>query len=625
MKYKNLFQPIQINKLQLSNRIVVAPISGQKLPPEIYRSKGAITVMGSVSVEDPCGLFFVGANEFAKENRQETRHLLNYMKQGGSYISAQLIHMGRWSRSGIAIGPIDETNPEGYPVRAATEDDLQRVTRAYAKTAEDAKNFGFDMIMLHFAHGWLIPQFLSPAWNKRQDQYGGAYENRARFPLQVVKAVREAVGRDFPIDMRISACEWIENGISFDDVLHFISDCEPYIDMVNISAGTDMNKKGSIHMATTQLEDHMTNVTFATQVKSTVNIPVAVVGAIMTPDEAEQIIHEGKADLVTLGRAMLADPNWIRKAMEGREDDIVPCLRCTYCFHWTTDRHNQYCSVNMRYLRDPYIPQTPTPAQQRKKVIVIGGGPAGMMAAWSAHRKGHGVTLFEQSDHLGGQTNCSKYSAHKQDLLRYRNYLVRQIEKSGLHVEKCRTATPEMIKNLAPDVLFLALGAKPVIPPIPGSKFAMLAVDAYPVLNDLPKQIVIIGGGTVGCELALDLDDGVRQITVIELSDRLHKQDNKAYDMALDEHLSASANISCLTETSCNCISKDHVIIKTKSGDTGHIQADQVILATGFTPLSEEAAQFFGIALETHIIGDCRNIGKVRDANEQGFLFANHI
>lgn len=620
-KYVKLFTPIKINRLLLNNRIIAAPISGLDSLPEKDRCKVGMTVMGSVQVDMQSTFYFQNGYPFSKYNRQELRKKLNRLQSGNARVSAEIIHTGLWCRNEHCIGPNDEINLEGIKVKALQKAEMQTIIKAYAKACLDAKEFGFDLCMLHFAHGWLPAQFLSPAWNKRTDEYGGSFENRARFPLAILKAVREAVGSTYPIDMRISVKEWIKNEISFEDVLSFIKLAEPYIDMINLSSGTDMNKDGNVHMATSQFEEHMVNREFSRRVRNAVNIPVAVVGAIMTPEEAEDILEKGDADMVTIGRALLADPYWVKKAMEERSGDIVPCLRCAYCLHWTTERRNQGCSVNMRFNRTEYVPEIINKAKQRKKVVIIGGGVAGMQAAITANERGHDVLLIEQDERLGGHTKLADADCTKQDLKRYKDYLIEQIKKSNVHVLLRKKATREMVESFKPDAVIIAIGSRPVEIKIKGNEQAINALEAYTKMDQLPQRIVIIGGGTIGCELGLELAKKGRNIIILERTERLHKQDNLLYDIAIDQHLDKwKQKITIHRKCVCTEIKENAVIYENENGDMKEVACDKVVLAVGLRSNDDVAMEFFGICADTVMIGDCYKVGKVRDANESGFF-----
>ncbi len=626
MKFRELFSPIRVNSLVLPNRIIAAPFTDESESPEKMQSGAAINYIGSMGIDHKSARWYGAPYPFAKEQRYETKDQLDYYKSGGSYVGAELMHPGLWNRVEETWGPNEEINPEGFPVKKLEEKDMQEIAESFGRSALDAKNFGFDLVVLHFAHGWLIPQFLSPAINKRTDEYGGSYENRARFPLECVRKTREYVGPDFPIDMRISANEWIENGIEFEDVLHFIKDCEPYIDMVNISAGTDMDKGGNVHMAQSAFEPHCTNKEYARLVKQNVSkIAVSVVGSVMTPAEANEMIREGYCDLVYLGRALLADSYWIKKAQAGNDEDIRPCLRCTYCMHWATERRSRRCSVNVRPWRLDYVPQKLEKAEVTKKVMIIGGGVAGMNAALTALERGHEVTLYEKEGQLGGLLKYSEYDDSKQDIRRYRDYLIRQIEKSDVKVFLNTAVTKEMIEECKPDEVIVAIGSEPSVPRISGIENAIQALDAYPQLDDLPENIIIIGGGTIGCELAIDLGKRGRKVTLLEATDRLHRQDSIYYDIVLDQQLAKYPSVNCRTSVTVSRIEKNSVTYADADNNQTVQKTDCVIIATGMKAKRDEAFSLFAPEFSTHMIGDCTGAGKIRDANEDAYFLAANI
>lgn len=620
--YPNLFSSIKVNHIVFPNRIFAAPITDEVFLPEMMRSGAALVVQGTVGINQP-NAWGKGVYAFSKYGYQGMRRLYDYHKQGGAKVSAELIHTGCYGRLNegeeYVYGPNDEINYEGTKVKAMDENEIKSFVESYAQAALDAKNFGYDMVMLHFAHGWLPAQFLSKAWNRRTDEYGGSYENRSKFPKMIVEAVRKAVGADYPVDMRISAKEWIDNEIEFADVLRFIKDVEAYLDMVNISAGTDMDKGGCAHMATSYLEGHMVNAVLAAEIKKHVKIPVAVVGAIMTPEEAEEILAEGKADIIMLGRALVADPDWIKKAYEGRPDEIRPCIRCGCCLHWTTNRYDDTCSVNPRLKRVEYVPEKIEKVDKVKNVIVVGGGPGGMSAALTAAQRGHSVTIIEKERKLGGALKLADYSGHKQDLKRYKDYLVGQVNRRNIKVYTETRAERGFVESLRPDVLILATGASPILPPIKGADKAVLAVDVYPEMDKVGKNVVIIGGGAIGCELAIELGELGRNVTIIELTSKLHDQENLLYSIALDQHMDAMDNIKAITDAKCTEIRENSVEIE-KNSETFAVEADTVIVAAGMKSNSDIMEELEGITPFTYVIGDLHKVGKVKEANTEGYF-----
>ncbi len=610
----------------LRNRIVSTPCG------PVLREKAcggaAMFIFGGGMVDDPRAAFGPIPYLFSKYERQKTRLQLDMAHQGGSKVSLEILHSGQYARvspGDFVWGACDGVTKDGNPIKALDEKEIERICNSFAETAATAKEFGFDMVMLHFAHGWLPAEFLSPAWNHRTDKFGGSFENRAKFPKMIVQSVRNAIGEDFPLDMRISAYEWIPNSIEFGDVVHFIREVEPYIDMVNVSAGLDIEHEANVHMATMQFEPHMVNVHWAAEIKKNVQIPVSVVGAIMTPEEAESIITSGKADMVSLGRILVADPQWGKKAFENRVEDIVPCLRCNYCYHISTNRMNVGCAVNPRYGREDLIPLKLEKAERAKKVIVIGGGPGGLKAALTAAERGHKVILMEKTGKLGGQINVCDYDDYKQDLRRYRDYLLTQIKKSKVEVRLNTEATPELVKELEPEALIIAVGADTTTPPIPGVEHARQAVEAYPDLNKMKGKIVVIGGGTIGSEIGLELAERGNEVHIVEITDKLAEKGNMLYRIALRQHMEKCESLYPMTETKCKEIKEDGVVVKEKDGKEQFLEADHVLLATGLRSRRELAHSFYGITQDTFILGDCNQVGNIKDTVELATLITMNI
>lgn len=616
--YRCLFEPIKINQLTLQNRVIAAPTSPFSI--DKIACKAGLIVMGSGGINVK-GAWWDTPYLFSKYEREKTRHTLNQLKAGGSRVSLELIHMGLYNRGAETVGPCDGVNDEGTRIRALTETELAELAEKFAEAALDAKQFGFDMVMLHFAHGWLPAQFLSPAWNKRTDHYGGVLENRMRFPLMILKQVRKAVGPDFPIDLRISAVEWIEEGITFAETKQFLTEAQKYVDMINLSAGTDMNKQGCIHMATTPFAPHNVNAHYARELKQTLAIPIAVVGGILEADDAAAILTKGQADLVTIGRALIADPKWLRKIMEGKEEDIVPCLRCSYCLHWTTDRINVGCSVNPRYLNEDLLPETIVPAAVSKKVVIIGGGISGMRSAITCAARGHQVILYEKEKDLGGVLRFCDHVEDKTELRRYRDYLIHQIKQLPITLKLGEMPSRESLLAMEPQALLIAVGAVSIIPRLEGKAYAIKALDAYEQIDSLSDKIVIIGGGSIGCELALTLAKKGRHVTILEAGNVLHRQDNRAYDLAIEEQLAKyKQSISIYKEVDCSEITAEGVWSK-----DGIFYEGQVILACGMKPNKEMAERYQGICADTYLLGDCRKVGKVKDTSADGTFLPYYL
>ena len=629
MKYEKLFSPIKINQLTIRNRIVATPVGDEF---EEKALGGAGIVICGHTIVDPGRSSFASADEpyaFHKYEVEHTQSRIRRAHQAGAKASIEIFHAGQYARvKDYAIGPIGFIREDGVEVKAMDIELMKEVVDCYARTAKEAKDLGFDLIFMHFGHGWLPAQFLSPLFNKRTDEFGGPLENRAKFPKMILEAVRKAVGPYYPIDMRISAIEWVEGSIEFEDTLNFIKLVEPLIDTVQISAGLDINHEGNVHMVTTNFKGHMVNADFAHIVKQHVNIPVSTVGAVMNPSQAEQLLVEGKVDMLGFGRAFIADPDWPNKAKEGKEDDIIPCIRCLQCYHIATNRRNVGCSVNPRYKNEDFISKELTPTDQPRHVVVIGAGPAGMKAATVASMRGHKVTLLEKSNVLGGALHYIAMEHYKLDIKYFLTYLIGQLKKTSVDVKLGVTATPEVVKEMNPDVLIIATGAKAMKPPIKGvdQEFVWDFYKAIENEKSLGKNIVIIGGGSIGAELGLELAElHDRNVSIVEMTNEIAAQGNLLYRIALRQKMEATKQLVKYMEHSCVDIGNHIVELINNNGEMVELEADNVIIATGVRNNLKEVESFYGIVPDTFTIGDCNNPRKIMEAVFEGHTIACNI
>ena len=629
MKYKNLFRPIKINQTIIKNRIVAAPIG------DVFEEKaigGAGIVVAGHAIVEYGRSSFASPTEpdvFSKYEVEKTVERVRKIHAGGAKASIEIFHGGRYARVlDFAVGPHDEVRKDGVVVKAMDEQMMKEVCDAYANTAKNAMDVGFDMIFLHFGHGWLPAQFLSPLFNKREDEYGGSLENRMKFPKMILEAIRNKVGPHFPIDMRISANEWVEGSIEFEDVKTFIKEVEHLIDTVQISAGLDINHEGNVHCITTNFTEHMPNLEYAAQVKKEVSIPVSVVGAVLSPQEADSIIAEGKVDFVAFGRSFIADPSWPNKAMEGRDEDISPCLRCLQCYHISTNHRNVGCSVNPRFMNEDFIPKTNTIATHRKKVVVIGGGPGGMKAAITASERGHDVTLLEKDAKLGGQLKYISKEFFKEDVKKFYNYLKAQVAKHDILVKTHCEATPVMVKEMNPDAIIIAVGANETVPPIKGidKELVILGTQAIEIEDQLKGHIVVLGGGTVGAEIALEQSLIHRNnVSIIEMGNELATQGNMLYKIGLRQTMEKCESLPTYLNTQCIEVKDNSVVIKNKDGIVKEIPADKVIVCTGMKSLNTLAESFYGITPNVTMIGDCVKPRKIMEAVFEGHSIALNL
>ena len=593
MKYKNLFTPIKINQTIIKNRIVAAPIG------DVFEEKaigGAGIVVAGHAIVEYGRSSFASPTEpdvFSKYEVEKTVERIRKIHAGGAKASIEIFHGGRYARVlDFAVGPHDEVRKDGVVVKAMDEQMMKEVCDAYANTAKNAMDVGFDMIFLHFGHGWLPAQFLSPLFNKREDEYGGSLENRMKFPKMILETIRNKVGPHFPIDMRISANEWVEGSIEFKDVKTFIKEVEHLIDTVQISAGLDINHEGNVHCITTNFIEHMPNLEYAAQVKKEVSIPVSVVGAVLSPQEADSIIAEGKVDLVAFGRSFIADPSWPNKAMEGRDD-----------------AYGHQNEIN-------------------QKVVIIGGGPGGMKAAITASERGHDVTLLEKDSKLGGQLKYISKEFFKEDVKKFYNHLKAQVAKHDILVKTHCEATPSMVKEMNPDAIIIAVGASETIPPIKGidKKLVISATHALEIEDQLKGNIIILGGGTVGAEIALEQSlIHKNNVSIIELGDELATQGNMLYKIGLRQTMEKCESLTTYLNTQCTEVKDNSVIIKNEAGIIKEIPADKVIVCTGMKSLNILAESFYGITPNVTMIGDCVKPRKIMEAVFEGHSIALNL
>ncbi len=629
MGYEHLMSPLLINGMMTKNRIEAAPTATDY--EEKARGGAGIVVAGHAIVQYGKSSFLspTEPDAFSKYEVEEAVERVRKIHSGGAKASIELIHCGRYARvNDYAMGPDDEVRDDGVQVRAMDETMMQEVCDAFAQTARNARDVGYDMVFLHFGHGWLPAQFLSPLFNHRTDQYGGSLENRMRFPKMILEAVRNAVGPRFPVEMRISAYEWVPGSIEFADVKAFIKEVEHLIDVVQISAGLDINHEANVRCMTTNFVEHMPNVAWAEEIKREVSIPVSVVSAIMSPDEAEEIIANGKADLVAFGRSFIADPDWPNKVMQGHVEDARPCLRCLYCYHIATNHRNVGCSVNPRYKNESFIPKDVPLSENPQRVVVIGGGPGGCKAALTASERGHEVILFEAESELGGQLRFVSREHFKEDVARYYSYLLVQMEKSKVDVRLNTRATPEMVAALEPDALIIAVGASETMPPIPGIDLphVMSGTQAIEREKELEGDIVVIGGGTVGSEIALEQAlFNKNRVTIVEMGGELAAQGNMLYKIGLRQTMETCDTLDVLLNAACQEIRPDCVIVRDGDGASREIPANHVVVSTGLRARSDLAQSFYGITPNTTMIGDCVAPRKIQEATFEGHAIALNI
>lgn len=657
-EYKALFQPLKVGNIMLRNRIVAAPITKYGLLPSMAdeletiaakaRGGAGMVIVGSVAVEDQESLIYHEASSLNGSRKGIYNEEISLIHQYGAKAEVQLLHCGMFAdmrhRDGNPVGPYtfvrDEIPFQGYEgvennqimdgrtVIGIDEAKMKQICDQYAGMAVEAKRMGFDVVMLHFAHGWLPAQFLSPFFNKRTDGYGGCFENRIRFPMMIVDAVRKAVGPGYTLDMRIGAKEYVEGGLEPDEVIEFLRRIEDKIDMVHISSGLDKFIGPTFYIETPSIQPHGINVEFAGKAKEILHIPVCTVGGITMPGEAEKILENGWADMVALGRGLIADPDWPEKARRGCTEDITPCIRCVSCYGVATEGRSQGCAVNPRYTRQLRLQTEESGGTVSCHVAVVGGGPAGMRVAVSAAERGHQVTLYEEKEVLGGLLTISDEDDTKIDMRNYKNHLIAQVMKSDRIEVKLNTkASPEMIRESGAERLIVATGSVPVRPPVKGidKPHVYDIVSAHYNEDKMGNTTAIIGGGPSGCELALALGKKGKKVILIEMTDKLAAAGNVLYRGALEELLKGNRQIDVKLGTRAVEIRDNSIVLKGPDGIEYEVPADNVVYCTGLRPRQAEAESFMDVMYDVRLAGDCIGPRRINEAVHEGYFAGRFI
>jgi len=629
-----LFEPITIRGMTLKNRIVMPPMqvnlgfrSSRAQAYFVERARGGvaaiITPATSVDsfISDEAWKRVGGAARFING----ARLLVDAVHDAGAKVGIQLWH-GNYLPQGI--GMVDR---QGQPVapssreemRELTVDEIHSIALKFALAAVGAKLAGFDFVELHGAHGYLLSQFFSPAFNRRSDEYGGDLAGRMRFALECVSTMRTAVGEDYPIFFRIGAWEDMADGIKTEQAVQFAAELERAgVNVIDVSVGY-ISEPGS--GASPGPDKPMgTFIHLAEAIKRKVTIPVAAVGRLNTPDIAEAILAEGKADLVAIGRQLIADPFWPKKVAAGQTEDIVPCLSCNVCLDTVFTTRELKCSVNASLAKEEEY--TLKPAVTKRKVLVVGGGPAGMEAARTAAIRGHEVVLWEKKEKLGGQLLLAAVAPHKEVIGRLNKYMAVQLKQAGVQVLLEHEATVESVKAAKPEVVVLATGSTPFIPDIPNVRRdnVVLASDVLAGRQGVGNRVVVIGGELVACETADYLAQKGKIATIMRRGPSMAANLNPRARDNLLARLTRNG-VTMLTSVRYEEITDRGLVITDKEGNRQNIEADTVVLATGAIQNTELATQLEGQDITLHLIGDCVTPGKIIDAIRDGARVGREI
>lgn len=650
--YPHLFQPITIRNTTFRNRIFATPNccfgenSGNVAFFENKAKGGAAVVTLSESavspefdVQDPA--FGMSLADRRISSKARLGDITIAIKAFGAVPSIELNHHGMYARPNInngvqPIGPVGFIRAiDGVEVCPMDEAMIEKAINDYAEAAAFAQRCGFEMVMVHLGHGWLPSQFLSPKVNKRTDRWGGSLENRARFSVEVCKRIRERCGANFIIEARIGADDYVEDGMHLEDACAFAEIIQDYVDLINVSCGIHDDRTTVSQMfPMSGFQEAGCHVEMAAEIKRHVRVPVSVISGINTPELAEKILAEGKVDIIGMGRALICDPEFPNKARHGRAGDIVHCMRCNYCIADLAydplpyGQNKQFgCAANPKIARDLMISRMAAPKAQRN-VVVIGGGPAGLNAAITAAERGHKVTLLEKSEALGGNLKIMECEPKKHDMVDYRDYLVRQVEKNHVDVRLNTPATLENVQALEPDAVICAVGSNIFIPPVKGidrSK-VLTFMDAFYTPDKLGKDVIIVGGGIVACEAAICLadHDSERKIHLIEMNDHICDPNYVHHYNTMVPFLDKHPQIDYRVSTKCVEASDKSVTVE-HDGKLETLVADNVVFATGLTPNKKLVEQLRDCALDFYPVGDCVAATRIKDATRAGYFAAMNI
>lgn len=633
-----MFSPIKIGKLKLKNRLAMPPMVRNYADPKGMVTKRYVDHISSLA-KGGTGMLILEASFISPEGRgfrhelglhtdaciAGLRKLAKAAHEHKAAIGIQVYHAGRQTNPAITgkqpVAPSPLKDPlEPEAPRELQIHEIKKLVKAYAKAAWRAKKAGLDFVELHGAHGYLITQFLSPFTNQRTDDYGGTPEKRFRFLKEVCEAVRAAVGPDYPVTVRLSGDEWVKGGLTIKDTVQIAKKLEKLgVDALHISSGNYASYVQGKMIPPMAVEDGVL-VPLAKEVKKNVKIPVIAVAKIRQPAMAEKIIKSKSADMVAIGRSLLADPEWPNKAKAGQAKLINHCVACNQgCISRLFAQEDVWCTVNPACGREALFAK---PVGIKKRVAIIGGGPGGMSAARVAALRGHKVTLFESHKELGGQLSAAAMAPHRQDWDMLRSFLIAEMKRLKVDVELNHQFTIEDIKDGKFDSVIVAMGSTAMRPRIPGAERAnvIIARDLYEGKAQAKGEVVVVGGGCMGAQTAEYLSAKKHPVTIVEMSDAIAAEAPLDDGYLLKERLNAMG-VKVLTKTMVKNILDDKVLVKGESGNQD-LPAETVVMCIGAVPNDGLAQKIRYFIKQVKVVGDAVKPRRVTDAVLEGALAA---
>lgn len=645
-KFPHLSSPITIGRVTFRNRMFSAPMGGTDITNDgcigpkstaFYELRGkggaaAVTVSECMVHPKTDGSHAYHLDTSILNSLAAATYTADAIHRHGAVPSLELSHSGMYAGTYMTDktkqhemnqwGACDTVRADGVKVKALTEDMIQEIVAAYGQTAALAKRAGFGMIMIHGGHGWLLNQFLSPYFNKRTDKYGGSLENRCRLAMEVFQSVREAVGPGFPIEFRMSGSELFEGGYDLEEGVRIAQQLEPYIDLLHVSAGTYQRGFGDTHPS--MFKEHGCNVYLAAEIKKHVSIPVATIGALNDPEQMEEIIASGKADVVYMARALLADPFLPRKVMENRDDEIVKCLRCFTCMAERAATSTRRCTVNPLIGREMEGDEV-MPAATKKKVLVAGGGPGGLYAAYTAARRGHQVILCEKEAQLGGILKSEQALPFKHEMYELTGTYEKFARNAGVEIRLNTEVTAEYAEQENADALIIAVGSQPIVPPIPGLDGDNVVVvnDYYQQKEKVTDKVVAFGGGLAGCECAIHLGMEGKEVHLVEMRNELAPDANVRHRPLLLKEIDKYVTV----HTGCRGmeVTKEGILCETEEKEQILVPGTSVICALGQRSRTNVVEKLRDCAPYVAVIGDAGKVSTITNAVYEGYHAALDI